>query len=47
MKYFTIVLYNRGLGDNIMAYHFYKSLSIFCLENNVYVIFITVLNNMI
>ena len=27
MKYFSISVFNRGLGDNIMAYSYYKSLS--------------------
>ena len=27
MKYFSISIFNRGLGDNIMAYSYYKSLS--------------------
>ena len=27
MKYFSISIFNRGLGDNIMAYAYYKSLS--------------------
>ena len=29
MKYFSISIFNRGLGDNIMAYQYYKSLSLY------------------
>lgn len=34
MNYFSISIFNRGLGDNIMAYQYYKSLSIYCKNNN-------------
>ena len=34
MNYFSISIFNRGLGDNIMAYQYYKSLSIYCKKNN-------------
>ena len=34
MKYFSISIFNRGLGDNIMAYAYFKSLSEYCKKNN-------------
>tara|TARA_Y100001970_G_C14158751_1_gene817221 strand:- start:461 stop:1480 length:1020 start_codon:yes stop_codon:yes gene_type:complete len=36
MKYFSISIFNRGLGDNIMAYQYYKSLSVHGKTNNNY-----------
>ena len=36
MNYFSITIFNRGMGDNIMAYSYYKSLSEYCKTNKTF-----------